>query len=175
MDMTANRHFRKAAWGMSKNQVRATETAVLVSEDENELSFEGTLIGSACVVHYDFANGRLVGGGYTFDNDDALDVSDYFQLKDMFTKKYGEPVFSEPKWKDPLRRVNIETYEDAGDAVASGLLELESVWVTAETQIRIVLTDSKKQYNAILFVFYQDRAHLDSTLAAREAEEFDLL
>ena len=85
-------NFRKSSWRMSKDEVRATEASPPAYESETALGYRGELMGSECMVYFEFDSVGLARAAYMIDNpDDARDIEDYNRLKSLLTKKYGEP------------------------------------------------------------------------------------
>jgi hypothetical protein len=119
--MGAEPHFRRASWGMTKQQVRGLEGAPLLSEQPTQLIYRGTLVGRDCIIYYDFRDGRLATGAYLIDgHNDVEDVAAYEELVKLLTAKYGEPDSSGLEWNQLARRVRLETYGEMAKAIATG-------------------------------------------------------
>jgi hypothetical protein len=171
-------NFRRCVWGMSATQVRAAEEASFVTQFENgTLLFRGTLIGSDCLIYYDFdASGRLIGGSYQFDSaNDVADVADFFELQEMLTQKYGEADNKEFDWEIPHRQRHLESFGDLAKAVATGEVKVESAWRRPDVWVRLVLVEDKERYNAILYLFYYDPSSVQAERESRAERDFDLI
>jgi hypothetical protein len=174
--MKVESQFRKVSWGMSKADVRAREQGIPVNEDNDALYYEGSLVGSPCLVAYHFERGHLVSGSYVIDNaDDVSDVTDFEQLKEMLTKKYGSPNYDQADWKEPYRSIGVRTYGDYAKAVARGDVILRAGWETRDTRIWLVCTEDKALYNAIVYVFYTSLNHIQQSQSRLVQEDMEMI
>jgi hypothetical protein len=174
MSMAPN--FRKASWGENKHQIKVKEDARLLEESPNQLLYQTQLVGSPATVFYDFQDGGLVSAAYLIDNpNDAVDVGDYFKLVELLTNKYGEPDSKDVNWRDPYRAPNINTYAEAGKAVATGELKLRTVWFTPDSRILLLCTEDSSTYNAMVWVFYHDLSCIEEAGALQDERDLDLL
>lgn len=144
--------FRKANWGMTVEQVKASE--------DNKPDFEGE-VASGFVLSYEvqidsknyycmyfFLESKLYNSGYSFSENHTNKndyIYDYDELKELLTKKYGEP--SKKKLLSLYDREEIywgyELYKDDesnwGLAISVGELSYVSIWETPTTEIELVL------------------------------------
>jgi hypothetical protein len=134
--------FRKAKWGMSVAQVKATESGKpdeIQKGQKKLLVFQDDVSGVPCKVAYIFVNDKLVRAKYR-DIADHVNknayLSDFEHLYSALRKKYGE---SEEKtiWVDNLYRNDPDEW---GMAVSTGHLLKYASWETTTTTITIGLS-----------------------------------
>lgn len=128
--------FRKTAWGMTRQQVKAVESSKLIKEDEHGLFYSSELSGFGDVlIGYIFAQGKLVRTSYVsgvrHTNSNAF-IEDFNQLKSILTEKYGKPESDDVVWLDNLYKDDPDNW---GMAVSAGHLVYEAVWKTKTTKI----------------------------------------
>ena len=133
-------HFRKASWGMSEQQVRASESATYVASNDIELLYRGEVAGMPANICYFFQKGALIGGTYVLipmhlNNNQYIE--DYATIKEILRKQYGKPGKDETKWKDNLFK-DDPNYR--GTAVVMGELVLSASWETEASEILLVLS-----------------------------------
>jgi hypothetical protein len=123
--------FRLTNWGMSKEQVKKTETATFIGDENNLLSYKGTLAGYECTIEYFFTNNILARTRYIIMESRTNTknyVTDYNSFKELLTKKYGQPK------KD--KKIGNSEYEmDLGYAILNGNLTYYSNWENENTLI----------------------------------------
>lgn len=132
--------FRKTTWGMSIEQVKATEDAKLDIEGDSELGYSGIKInGKDFICVYFFLEDKLYRSGYGLlgkHSNDNLYINDYENLKEALTKKYGKPRFDKVTWRNDLFK---DSRQDWGTAISIGHLEYFSSWETSTTYINLGL------------------------------------
>lgn len=132
--------FRKANWGMSVEQVKATEKNKIVLEDEKTLATGRVQVdGKECIYVYYFLEDKLYRAAYGFmekHTNKNLHIDDYEDLKEILTKKYGKPVFDKVTWRNDLFK---NSRQDWGTAISMGHLEYFSSWETSTTYINLGL------------------------------------
>lgn len=134
--------FRETAWGMSRSQVKHTESLRLESQDSESLVYKGALAGLESDVVYHFADDRLVEGHYVMKHDHWERegyIEAYANLKNLLTQKYGEPVIDETKWSNSQFE---HTESQWGLALAMGQLSYMCAWQTERTLISMKLWGS---------------------------------
>ena len=134
-------HFRKTRWGMSKKQVKASETNEMIAMDDLDLvACESIVNGRDCFITYEFVNNKLAKAGYLFRDKHAFNwnqyIRDYKSLKDLLIKKYGWADRDIVKWNDELYKNDRERW---GLAVILGHLLYGTEWQTGETEIFLSL------------------------------------
>jgi hypothetical protein len=136
---TAN-DFRKAKWGMTKAQVKASESLTATKDMGETILYTGTLASFDVVVGYIFAGSKLVRAAYlvTEEHTNKTDhISDYNSLKELLVKKYGEPAEDKSYWKQDLYRDDPQHW---GMALSMGHLVYYTKWETDRTAITMMLT-----------------------------------
>ena len=150
--------FRKTNWGMSKEQVKATEDKEPDWEDDAELSYKVTISGKSgkdFPCNYYFSADKLyssaygLGGRHTNNN---LYIDDYEELKEILTKEYGKPKTDKVIWK---RDVFKDDKSYWGTAVVGGDLSCSAQWKTPTTEINLKLFG--EDWRIILIVSYESK------------------
>lgn len=132
--------FRKATWGMTKSQVKATESLEIVTEDEDNLIYETTLAGYDVYLAYVFVNGKLAKARYAFDETHINKndyISDYEYFKTNLEKKYGEALVDEEMWYTDSYMKNDKT--SWGRAISNGELKMFARFANSKTVITTAL------------------------------------
>jgi len=136
--------FRGAYWGMSKAQIRKSETAKFFTEmtdlgavkGRDSLNYIGKVLDREVLIIYVFMNDKLVRTQYRFSAEHTNKfgyLDDYHVVSKALTEKYGKPDEDEMIWKDPLFKSDVHKY---GTAVSVGHLVLFMTWYNADgTQI----------------------------------------
>jgi hypothetical protein len=161
--------FRKAAWGMDRDQVIQTEGREDVEEGDNYLSYAGQVAGLSCSILYIFVEDTLVRGKYFFTVSHSNDndyLSDYSTLKEMLIKKYGRPLEDEQIWKGDLYK---DDYQRWGMAVCIGDLTMYAKWGKSETEIVLILTGDNYQTNLAIEYISKRLGHLEDQMKERQA------
>ena len=145
--------FRKATWGMTPSEVKASESDKPLQEEANMLVYETTLAGFDAYAGYIFANGKLTRTKYilkvTHSNDNDY-ISDYNRLNDLLRKKYGVALKDEINWMTDSPFKNDKSYW--GHCISQGDLVLYSIYRTPTTEIGIEL--SAEDYTIINAIQY---------------------
>lgn len=145
--------FRKSYWGMSKEEVEASETLEKVdSSNPKNLMYLGRVAGMNCYVIYFFTNNVLTTGRYYFIEEHTNDndfLSDFNNMSELLVKKYGEPSEAESYWKDDLYK---DDYSSWGFAVSLGDYVRYSEWKSDKTEVYMEL--SGENYSISHFIDY---------------------
>ncbi len=149
--------FRKTNWGMSKEQVKATENKNPDFEDDAMLGYDVTISGKDFACMYSFLEDKLYESGYIFAGEhtnENLYIDDYEELKETLTKKYGKPKmdFSEV-WKNDLYKDDKSRW---GFAISLGHLAYGASWETSTTKIEIMLLGDNYKINLFLSYFSKE-------------------
>ena len=148
--------FRETTWGMSKEQVKATEDGKPGIEDDAGLAYKATINGKEFACTYSFLEGKLYAGGYIFIGEHAnenLYIDDYEELKETLTKKYGKPKMDFPGvWNNDLYKDDKSNW---GKAISMGHLEYGALWETSTTRIDFLLWGDN--YNIKLALYYTSK------------------
>lgn len=133
--------FRKTNWGMSKEDVEASETFDKYGDkSDGFLMYKGSVSELECVVIYFFTNNMLTGGRYFFTEEHSNKndfLSDYSSMKELLTKKYGDPEDDEEWWRNDLYK---DDYQSWGMAIGMGHYIQYATWKKDKTSIEISLT-----------------------------------
>ena len=126
--------FRKTNWGMSKEQVKATEDKKPDFENNIMLGYEVTINQNNFLCAYWFLEDKLYQSAYSLNEthtnkNDYID--DYKNFKEILIKKYGKPKIDKVTWKNDLYK-NDE--QDWGLAVSIGHLIYGTWWETSTTE-----------------------------------------
>ena len=141
--------FRKTRWGMTKNEVKASESesARIQTEKKINESYTG-LVADEVIVYNEkvaemdvqmsffFLNGSLVGSEYSFRKEyekknSYIDI--YYKLRNILARKYGAPVSEDETWKDERFQKPPEFPSDPNH------LSYKSMWETEKTEISLSL------------------------------------
>jgi hypothetical protein len=148
--------FRKANWGMSKEQVKATEDKKPDIDADTALGYSNIMIGGepfTCV--YLFLEDKLYHSGYSpfvTHTNKNLYIDDYENLKETLTKKYGKPKSDKVVWINDLYK---DDKQEWGHAISRGDLSYVATWETSTTEI--VLTLSGDNYRVVLIIGYDSK------------------
>jgi len=132
--------FRRAEWGMSKEEVREAELeAEPFGETELALTYQGEVAGVGALILYIFRDGKLVRGVYSFRiAGPETAIGDYRAVRSFLLDRHGpaaeEEIASagstEPADDDELLRL-----------VLSGAASPTTTWHTEGTDIYLRLTE----------------------------------
>lgn len=152
--------FRKITWGMSKEQIKTIENKNIVYEGDNSLGhslcYEVDISNKNYYCIYYFLEDKLYTAGYmsTEEYTNKNDyIRDYKEIKEILTKKYGEPdkkkLLSshnreEVYWENDLYK-DDET--EWGFAISIGDLSYGSIWETSTTDIELILDGNNYEIN----------------------------
>ena len=131
--------FRKTKWGMSKQEVLASETLKPVSEREESLIYMSVVLHKKVLIGYSFIQNKLFRATYllrerhTNQNDF---IEDYDDFKEMLTKKYGRPKKDNIIWRNNLFKNDSSEW---GTAIGFGHLVYACEWETNSTKILCLL------------------------------------
>jgi hypothetical protein len=144
---SASFDFRKATWGMSKKQVKATESGKIVRDDDDVLAYSGTVSGMEALIAYIFTDSKLVRAKYVFlpDHTNKNDyIVDYKNVKETLTDKYGAAKSDDSYWRNDLYKTD---YSEWGFAVSLGHLTYSADWETESTEISLILSGENYKIN----------------------------
>ena len=139
--------FRKTNWGMSQEQVKATEDKKPDFEDNTMLGYEVTISGKDFMCAYLFLQDKLYGSGYLFFGEHTnknLYIDDYEELKEILTKNYGKPKIDKVTWKNDLYKSDEQSW---GLAISIGHLNYGATWETSTTKIFLSLSGDNYKIN----------------------------
>jgi hypothetical protein len=143
--------FRKTNWGMSKEQVKATEDKKPYYEADTVLGYKVTISEKDFRCIYSFLEDKLYNSGYFFTGEHTnknLYIDDYKELKEILTKKYGKPKTDIPElWMNDLFKDDKSHW---GMAVSVGHLAYGASWETSTTKISLMLSGDNYKIKLVL-------------------------
>lgn len=134
-----NYEFRKTRWGMSIDEVKASENSKFEAEDQDSISYSNNIGGLNTYITYFFSDNQLYMAGYTFNEthvNDNFYITDYNKIKEILIRKYGKPKNEDEIWTNNLYKNNPENY---GLAVSVGHLSYWIDWENPSTKIKLAL------------------------------------
>jgi len=161
--------FRKADWGMSKEQVKKIEVNKLFKETDKFLAFNGIVGGFECIMYYNFAYDKLTSARYIIiqKRDKSIKyVEDYELIKSGLIAKYGKPTEDEILWKSDMYR---KDYNKWGEALIKDQLVLYSSWLLDNTSIFYTINASSGDLEHILEYNSRELSPLDDRLRYKRA------
>jgi len=148
---TYQHDFRKANWGMSKEQVKATENRKPDFEDNTSVGYKMKINGNDFLCIYSFLQDKLYNSGYALSGTHTnknLYIDDYEELKETLTKKYGKPKMDIPGlWRNDLYKDDKSHW---GMAISVGHLAYASQWETTTTTISLRLHGDNFKISLVL-------------------------
>lgn len=142
--------FRKTTWGMTKNQVKQTETSEIIKETNEAILYSVKLAGYESFVGYIFVDNKLTRAKYLIieKHSNKNDyIVDYSSIKNLLEKKYGIPKEHEKIWKNDLYK---DDYSQWGFAISLGHLMYYSIWETDKTDIIFSLYGDNYKLNTVI-------------------------
>lgn len=146
-------NFRKTRWGMTKQQVKATEPIKIANELDSEIVYLGSVASMDAMIGYIFDGGKLIGGSYQFIEKNTNDndyIYDFYKLLKVLTRKYSTPVSNDHHvWFDDFYKDNPNK---RGFAIRVDHLAYQARWET--DRIEILLSLYGDDYKIHLEVLY---------------------
>jgi len=166
--------FRKTNWGMTKEQVLASETAELIAKDKDrEIKYKGSVNDLDCWIIYAFAYDTLVKARYSIYEEHVNKneyITDFEKLKEILNKKYGNPAKDRTTWVSNIYKDNSR---DWGLAISLGQLVYFTEWDTETTQIWLMLQGDNNQIQFSVEYTSTKYSYLDKKL--EQENQFDEL
>lgn len=162
--------FRKTNWGMSKEQVKATEDKKPDFVDNTMLSYEVTISEKDFECAYLFLEDKLYGSGYLFFGEHTnknLYIDDYEELKEILTKEYGKPKIDKATWKNDLFK-NLESSNELISELKENIKEKEKQIEKLRANLTKEKKDLEQEYTDKLSILAEKKAKLDASLAEKE-------
>lgn len=137
--------FKKADWGMTMAQVKASEPKKPAAETPNSLTYKSAIARMFAYTTYQFKDGKLYRAGFIFaekrDTDNKF-IEDYETLKGYLIQANGSPVIDEEKQINPNAVIDPD---NKGAAACRGDIIYGAQWNIPRSVIRLVLRgeDSK--------------------------------
>ncbi len=162
--------FRKTNWGMSKEQVKATEDKKPDFEDNIMLSYEVMISEKDFECAYLFLEDKLYGSGYLFFGEHTnknLYIDDYEELKEILSKEYGKPKIDKVTWKNDLFK-NLEISNELISELKENIKEKEKQIRKLSANLTKEKKDLEQEYTDKLSILAEKKAKLDASLAEKE-------
>lgn len=163
--------FRKAKWGMTENEVRASETGKFYTDIVNGFVYEDRIADMNAFVFYMFGSNKLAMASYMIDKEHSNKndyISDFKTLKNLLIKKYGEPYLDKTIWKNNLYKNDLDDY---GMAISVGHLVYTAKWSHIGTEIFLRL--SGDNYKIMLGIDYTSKVYSDYLKIEVEKEHLE--
>lgn len=132
--------FRNARWGMTPEEVKASEKLMPTTDRPELVTYRGDYDGMVALIGYEFENNELVRAGYLITvnyNDPNYYIKDFDSLKQKLIEKYGGPTSDEITWKKG--ETAEEDPDKFGKAVCAGKLRYYTLWQTERNFIKLRL------------------------------------
>ncbi len=132
------KHFRKAQWGMTQEQVIRLEGNPAARENSGDyyvMRYWDSIKDMTCWMDYIFKDDKLVKARYIFlvrHDYKSQYFGDYKKAKDFLTEVHGQSPLTNINWLNPTYK---EDYSNWGLAVSLGHLEYSAIWDTPMTEI----------------------------------------
>lgn len=160
--------FRKTRWGMTIEQVKASENIKPWAESDDLIVYKITVAIMPTSSSYSFVNNKLARAHYFFEPkhiNDTLYIDDFDRVKNILTSKYGEPAEDDVLWKDDLYK---DRPQDYGIAIRTGHLSYRTQWDTPNSRISLYLGP---QSGKILFGTRYESKNLESEVLEKKLKE----
>lgn len=160
--------FRGSEWGMSIEEVKAIENADLMDESTEQIFYRGTIAGLKTIIVYEFFRNQLTSCGYMIDEtytNKNEHINNFQKLKELLTKKYGEPLNDNVTWDNDLFRDDPSQY---GMAISIGHLSFRVDWKKDNLQLTMILYG--KNYDIVHGIFYSSPALQKQADKAKEED-----
>ncbi|MBC5732089.1 hypothetical protein [Pseudoflavonifractor hominis] len=147
--------FRNAKWGENRDTVKKYETEITLIESDEKLAGETVVGGYDSYAAYLFDDDKLYEGFYTFPlkfSNAGQYIPVYNDLKEMLTKKYGEPYEDEII---PLTEQSLIDSAGPADALHFGYVVYRAQWETKTTDIMIGMM--AENFDESLLISYTDK------------------
>lgn len=162
--------FRNTRWGMSKEDVLASESGEPVVKIDTQIGYFTEILDKNIFVAFIFDNEHLVASLYALrDMREHLDDSfkDFEDFKKILIMKYGEPnagqgdVWADPSFggEDALKTLLLDRskYEEA---LKQGRIIHAAMWKTDRTWIKVALSKMMEGHTCGVTVEYKSIRHL---------------
>jgi len=178
--MSSSAGFRKALWGMSKEQVKKVEISKFIKEDKmggeikglDALLYKADIAGLDCAIIYYFAENLLTRARYLITKEHSstnLYIEDFKNIKSQLTQKYGAPARDDAIWSNDLYKGNPSEY---GMAISVGHLIYVAEWYPQETSIQLLLRGDN--YKIVLWAEYTGDDFREFEKKVREKAKKDI-
>lgn len=133
--------FRNAKWGMTKDEVKASEKLTLSDELPEAVTYVGELGGKPAIIGYVFnEEGQLIRAGYLVD-DEQIPPDDYVAAFEKAKKDMGVglgmPSTDRMLWTSGVQ--DVTDPEKFGEATCEGKMRYLAGWADERTAINLTL------------------------------------
>lgn len=139
---------------MSREEIKAAETAELVKETRLGFIYKEKILGYPVSIFMDLGESGLEESRLEFENignpQKFIPVRE--ELEAMLTEKYGDPLYSIPHW---MGNTYAHNRDEHWKALLIGELEFRTEWNTSTTQILLLLGKHKDEI--YFFIRYTPR------------------
>ena len=168
--------FRNSKWGMTQEEVTASETKMdPVEINKNTITYKTQILGKNVELIYLFSGNKLVGAAYKL-NDNYLNshhfLNTYRKFKAALTQKYGPPREEMTNWlDDTFRNVN----QKRGLALSLGHTEYFAGWETANTKISTSLKEENYYVLCVIEYWSKKYPYFAEENKVKKIEEEDII
>jgi len=160
--------FRQTNWGMSKEQVIASEGKP-VSDGPDRLLYQTEVAGLKAGMEFEFLNGKLASAGYVL-MEKYVEPNQYIISSNRWLEglraKYGEPK-ANIQWLNDLYRNDQTKY---GLAISAGHMLIHNSWETERTNIEHIISGQNFEISVgITYTSKELQAELEKK--AKEAQK----
>ena len=165
-----NYDFRNTRWGMSKEDLLASEAGEPVAKTDTQIGYFTEILDKNIYVAFIFDDEHLVSALYALrDMRENLEDSfkDFEDFKKILIMKYGEPnagqgdIWADPSFgdKDTLKALLLDRskYEEA---LKQGQILHAAMWKTDKTWIKVALSKMMEGHTCGVTVEYKSVRHL---------------
>jgi hypothetical protein len=161
---TGDHDFRAATWGMTRQQVRASEPGRASHAGGPLLVYPTEVAGQPCQVIYLFHQDRLCMGFYQW-SDIHDDLAAYFTdaegLRDALAAAWQDPQIEKWDWEDPIFQDDPAM---RAEALGLGLVRYELGWMIDRSIVAMRMSGGNLQGDIV--IMYADRTCFPSGQAA---------
>ena len=145
-------NFRYTRWGMTPEEVIASETMAPIEKDETMIKYNTQILNKNVELLYLFAQNKLIGASYKLDenylNSERF-IKAYTRFKGELIKKYGQPNKEITQWKNDAFKSDRSKW---GIALSLGYLEYFTFWEIPGTTVSCGLKE--KNYYVLCSIEY---------------------
>jgi hypothetical protein len=171
VNLALGQDFRDYKWGETKEKIKASEELKLLEESDEMLVYSGSIASKACFIGFILDDDILTRGAYflneTYVNENKY-VDDFYYIKELLTKKYGEPELEGENWSNELFK---NDKKDWGIALKSGHVTFVANWMTEKTQIELIVSAENRKVSSI--ILYKDLSRKDEMKEESEKRKMD--
>jgi len=142
LSWSENYTFRYTRWGMTPEEVIASETKLEpIEKSENLIKYKTQVLDKNVELVYQFVQNKLIGSSYRLNDNYLVSkrfIYSYNKFREKLIQKYGPAQKDETIWSNDIYR-NISSKR--GLALSLGHVEYLATWETPETMINCALKE----------------------------------